>query len=408
VRQFGLLVASLEFCLIIIIEVPIHSMSIAMSDDFEVPSYHRRKQKQRVRVSHGDDGLRATKPQRSVNISKPPRFSHEPLRRITLVHDDDIHTLLQVDKEHFISGSKDCTVKLWTVNGDSVKNLYTPDASSYKRWVTCSAITNTGTVVCGFRDGSFRLWQDNFRSSQCWERHASAEFKSKQRNKNRVNCIVADGQDHILAGSAIEFSEWDVSQDPACIATHSVSANDWVYCIERLNVDKLLVVIGSNLETYTTTDQGRSWKRMHIHIDGNKQHRYQTAQGQQRPHISAIQRIRGSSLVACACFDGVLRWSDLEADVSPFKSQAHKGRVWTVLSVPSQEQQQVVTSGDDGCICFWDYRTRSKVKTISGHEGRVSQLMFVNDMQLLAASCPDNPHSSKAKGQFTYWDMRTL
>lgn len=395
--------------------------------DFTVPRYHQRQRRRSDKhqvtteaASHRKHNSAQLTQRRNEAECQATRTTtdidpvgekySEPGKTRYNVHSDDIHTLLQVDERHFVSGSKDCTVKLWSTQGDPVQTMYEPPPhqSSYRSWVTCSMKTSGNHVICGFRDGRLQMWGDNFQTLASATHTAIADkFKSKDRNHDRVLCMVEDGK-NILLGCPLGVCVWSLdalqSKSGGYMAVQRLTSNDWVYCIERISASHLALVLASNLEIYDASMSAitEKWRRQVIIIDNNRYHRDQ----RQRPHISAIQRV-GDSYMACACFDGVLRLADLCTPRVVSQRRAHRGRMWAVTKVLAEEQC-IATSADDACIRLWDCRTlpRAVCELQQRPHGRVSQLLALNPFELLAASCPDDPHNSETKGQFTFWDLR--
>ena len=105
------------------------------------------------------DGLEQRFSQLSL-AGKDPRL----LKRIPNVHNDDIHGLQLLPKDtfkdkqsRFLSGSKDGTVKLWSVDGDQELELLTSDKIDYKEWITSLSCYGK-RFQAGTREGVLYSW----------------------------------------------------------------------------------------------------------------------------------------------------------------------------------------------------------------------------------------------------------
>lgn len=324
-------------------------------------------------------------------------------------HTDDIHGLINIRPGIFASGSKDTTVKLWDIHNETQDTL-TPDYKrmGYQYWVTALAKVSDTTFARGTRDGFITIWDLDGKELNSFaytpSRASKDETHAKDRNKQRINVLCQNtfGDPNTFFTGTPKFLQlWDATSGKM-LKSWKAHANDWVYCIEPISYDSMIVVTGSMMDI---------WSQMDKKIPHTTPLIAEKREAKQRPHISAICRLESNrDLLACAFFDRSVRVVNIATQTvvqtycehNP-KKVAGKDRVWSVIEL---EPSCIASCADDATIKIWDLRQPKSVATLGGNPGRVSTLLKINDTQFISGSCPDDVFESKQKAQISFWDIR--
>ncbi len=323
-------------------------------------------------------------------------------------HTDDIHGLLNIRPGIFASGSKDTTVKLWDIHNQTQTTLPYARKKGYQYWVTALAKVSDHSFARGTRDGCITIWgfdgKELLSFAYTPSQTSKDQTRSKDRNKQRINVIARNsfGQQHTFFTGTPKFLQlWDATTGKL-LKYWKAHENDWVYCIEPLNLDKMIVVTGSQMDIWSQMDKERV-VTFPLIAEKRKE--------KQRPHISAIMRLESTSeLLACALFDTSVRVVNIETQKVVQTYREHnprnifgKDRVWSVIDL---QPNILASSADDATIKIWDLRAKQSVATLGGNPGRVSSLLKINDQQFISGSCPDDIRNSEQKAQISFWDIR--
>ncbi len=209
--------------------------------------------------------------------------------------------------------------------------------------------------------------------------NSQSHIRCKERNLNRVNVILPTAKEgQALIGLPTKLALVDCKTENILVQTQ-VSTNDWVYILEYLTSDVLLVAIGARL---VTIKLGPNCFRKGADIVKPSVHH-----GKQKAFISSVKRLSTSEF-ALAKFDGKVDLVDVETCSLINRFSGHSGRVWTVERIAPK----VITSGaDDGKLIIWDIRAKGPMRTLDLKNGRVSNLLSLNQNLLVSSSCPDRP-----------------
>ena len=322
-----------------------------------------------------------------------------PIRTIFNAHNDDIHGLISLPNEQFVSGSKDQTLKIWDWEGHCLQTINPSDSRyGYAYWITSLTSLDNGLWASGTRDGVVTVWdaEGNEQSSILYTL-PKAQYVCKERNKFRINCITQTNDTFLYTGTPKYIQLWNTSTEKM-VKYYKASENDWVYCIDLLdNSRDLLVVIGSQLEVWN----------LHKKTPVRTSLIEEDQSTQKRPHISAITRLEGdSNMVAAAAFDGTVKIVDISAQTVLATWEAHVGRVWSVINL---DRNTLASSADDAKIKIWDVRQFSSVATLSmQNPGRVSSLLRLDSTQFISASCPDDLRRTRQRASISFWDINKL
>lgn len=356
-----------------------------------------------------DQKVSAYKSEKDHMPSTPTGVTPTPTRVIINAHLDDIHGFLSLSPETFVSGSKDCTLKMWNTDGSLVKELSPEVAKAgkgYKYWITALTKLSESHWASGTRDGHMTIWNSNGEEklAMCYtpSSESKGKYVCKDRNKTRINCITPlpsrDVGRFFYTGTPKFVQLWD-GWNQRLVKYYKASENDWPYCIEVLENQDLLVVIGSNLE-YWGMNGFQPVKSSLIQEETGEHRRLQ------RPHISAITRLEGNSNhLASALFDGSVKVIDIPTKNLVRKYREHEDRVWSVINLTPES---FASSADDRTIKIWDIRQERSVKTIIGGSGRVSSLLKISANEFISGSCPDDLRRTTERANISFWDIRTI
>ncbi len=326
------------------------------------------------------------------------------------VHQDDIHGMIPVGANTFVTGSKDGALKLWNTAGKLVCEVWSPKTINYTGWITALAPFGSNHWMSGTRDGYIDLWQNNGEHSKNLSGYVAPTpgIKCKARNVERINCLAQDvtvGQYYV--GVPTRFSMYQIDQ-PESIDQCKTSQNDWVYCIRPLADRKVMVVTGPNLDIFTHNPKSHNWVKEGLVgeelIAGKRATR--SAQKQPRPFISDVVFLDGkTNLCALAVFGGAVIVFDIPTKTPMRIYKEHEKRVWQVVNI---RPDIFASSSDDRTIKIWDARLAQSVRTIGDHIGRVSTLLRMSDTLLISGSCPDDLKSARERARLEFWDIRML
>lgn len=333
------------------------------------------------------------------------------LKIVKNVHQDDIHCVASLADKTFVTGSKDGSIKKWNRDGTLVRLIVDPKKIDYTKWVTAIAPFDGENWLSGTREGKAYLWNNAGTASiDMLTKHAPLPSKKnpkcKARNAHRINCLAGftaqSKKAFFFAGWATQFSLHDATTCKRLRCTYT-SENDWVYAIQPLTPEALLVVTGCRLEVWGLKKGTYDWEMQNSLIAENRKL-------PQRPYISAITPLLNSAeKFGLAVFDGSVRVCDLEKKSIVFWGQEHIERVWTIENIA---RDCFASCGDDGFVKLWDVRSPPKsLWSLKGNEhakARVSILLNNGEHQLIGGSCPDDVKRSHDKAQFTFWDIRYI
>jgi WD40 repeat protein len=337
------------------------------------------------------------------------------IKKITNVHDDDIHGISFINKKNcLISGSKDTTIKLFDLNEDKIKEISTNNKNkSYERWVTAIDTFEDGSLVAGYRNG-FLLCKDpftgyTFTSGFINQLDKGGKKIYKQKNMQRitgVKCLRSGlWKDYsALIGVPEQFYHYNFETNKI-INSFSFLYPDWVYGFCQVNSNSVVVIHGCCLSLFKFIDDSKKqltkWEMFDEIVRNPK------IKQAQRPFISSVSSMDTEpeqKRVILSLFGGTTKVVNIETKQILHETHEHTGRVWQSAPLSPYEY---MSCADDAMIKIWDMRvSQNSIRTYGKHPGRVSALALLKDYYFVAGTCPENPHESLNKGEFYFYDIR--
>jgi WD40 repeat protein len=271
------------------------------------------------------------------------------------------------DGQLLASASYDETVKLWDCqSGRCVKTLH-----EHRAPVRSVAFSPCGAwLASGSADQSVRVWSP---SGDC--------RKTLQGYTNFVLSVAFSPDQTRLASTSTDHTVnlWDRASGQ-CVKTLQGHTN-WVWSL-AFSSDGHLLASGSldhtvglwNLET------GTDPKMLRGHTNW----------------VMSVAMSPDGETLASGSFDQTIRiWSRVTGGCQRIIMAQH--RIWSIAYSPDGE---VLASGNEDCaIQIWNPHTGQCLKTLSGHDLRVTSISFSPDGQTLASASDD--HTVKV------WDVKT-
>jgi len=321
------------------------------------------------------------------------------LHTIDNAHADDIHGLLTLDSDTFVSGSKDTTLKIWNRKGEMVQELSPNSSKSYQNWITALSSLSDNQWASGTRNGIVSIWDNAGKCLQNIELTNEAQKNCKERNNSRVCGLSRSVNDsHFYIGTPGSVLQCDL-KTRTITNEYFAHNNDWVYCIDPISAEKIMVVVGPVLELWDMTNNAPV--KTHIIKEGKSPKR-------SFGFISSIAAVNSLySQVAASFFDGSMRIYDTETSVllNCYNEHVINKRVWNVIKLA---ENQFATSSDDGSIKLWDIRQKKSTLTVQRNFGRVSSLLKLGADLLLSGSCPDDLKKTNERARIDFWDFRCI
>jgi WD40 repeat protein len=329
-------------------------------------------------------------------------LSSKVLATVSNAHWDDIHGLKLLSDGTFISGSKDNTIRKWTLEGELKRIIQDvePMGVDSQDWITAMGVLNDEYWISGERNGKVRLWNTAGEFIKYLPlKLPKQDHVSHKHNMRRVNCLVPGlnkSKPSFFTGFPTMFDEYNLIE--ARTATQAkVHNNDWVYCIHPLDENRNLVVIAGTLEI---------WKRSKEHWTREDTIVREPPKGRNtRAHISVLTPLHSSTnQFALGVFGGQVAIADLEQKKIVQEWREHRDNIW---AVENMDRNLLASSGDDGTIKLWDPRQAQSIRTITHDKRRVTALLCPKENLLVAGgSCHQNNFSNNGGATLYFYDIR--
>ncbi|KAL2624334.1 hypothetical protein R1flu_008579 [Riccia fluitans] len=240
------------------------------------------------------------------------------------------------DTGFFLSGSADCTIKLW-------------DPNSRTNSENCRATFNghTGPIRAIGSDRSRVVTGSDDHTVLVWDKNAGVLQEELKGHEARVNCVrILSGERVITAGYDGTARMWDVRTDQivSTLARHPTA----ILCLDFEESSEVLAVAGVDGEI--TIWDVRAGKKMHQLIG----------------HTSWIRALKmGRDVILSGSDDWTARMWSVSRGTCDSVLSCHKG---AVTSVELCKDEGVITGSADGMVRLWEREdgTLRSVKTVTG------------------------------------------
>ena len=339
------------------------------------------------------------------------------VKKVTNVHNDDIHGIVVLNEKYFVSGSKDTTVKLFSTSPVVMKKqLSIAPEASYGQWVTALDAFPDSSILIGHRNG-YLLCKSAF-NGKTYEAmrfpprdvHVKKEHQFyKPRNENRIMGIktlindVSGKSYTALIGTPEAFYHYDF-ESHSILGNYRFAKPEWVYGFAQVSANKVVTIHGANLSLF------------HYKIDAQNLSQWQCIsplvqepahkKDSQRPFISSVFSMEpgfDAKRLALSLFGGETKVIDIETSSELHANCEHQLRVWQTVPFSPNEY---ISCSDDATIKVWDIRRAKSVFTYENHPGRVSSVAVLEGMSFVAGTCADESFKDIHKGQFYFYDIR--
>lgn len=298
-----------------------------------------------------------------------------------------------------ISGSGDQTVRLWNNNGECIRVL-----QGHTSWVSSVAISPDGLVIAsGSEDQSVRLWDS--RTNHC--------LKVLQGYNSGVWSVAfsPDGQQLVSGGQDRLVHAWkiDAQKRPEQFNQGQLTAQpypghtSWIWSV-AYSPDGATLASGSEDSTI------RLWQ-ISPQQTFSHPHQQQILTG----HTHAVWSVAFSpdgAAIASGSLDGTLRLWERETGTCQHILHQHQSGVWSVAFAPQhplgKANCHLLASGSqDQTICLWEIGVSQQLptlsvkplKTLKGHTSWIRCIVFNPSGHLLASSSSD--------GTVKLWQVET-
>jgi len=319
-------------------------------------------------------------------------------------HDDDIHAILPL-QDGFVTGSKDGCLRKWSFEGRLLKRVYESYRVNYIQWITALGALDKNSWLSGTRDGLIDQWT----ARGVWEKSLAAPDKQakkyfcKERNLERILCFLPTGnKGGFFCGRPTQFSRHAASGEIS--KRFIMNDNDWVYAMRPLKERDLLVITGPELAYLRYVEKKDEYQRTVLISEKDEPQE----KDRSRLFISAMTPLEANAAhYGLAFFNGSVKVYDVACQKLVWQAQEHKDRVWTVENI---SPSVCASCADDGLIKLWDLRTSKKsilsITDNQKYKARVSVLLKIGDNKFVSGSCPDAVFNVPEKAQISFWDLR--
>ena len=310
-------------------------------------------------------------------------------------HHDSIECLVCLSNGRIVSGSVDCTLRIW--DDTTVKCLKT--LKGHTDTVTCISVLLDGRIVSGSKDDTLRVWDteneeclETFeghnnlitdisvlsdrrvvsgsydKTLRIWDTETGKCLKTPEGHSSHISGISVLPDGRIISRSWNDILRvWDI-ETGKCVKTIKGHTGD-IICITVLLDGR--VVSGSYDKTLRVwdTETGECLKRLEGHSN----------------LITAISVLPDGCIVS-GSYDKTLRVWNTETGECLKTLEGHTGYVACISVLPDG---RIVSGSLDDPIRIWDTETGACLKTLEGHTRYAACISVLPDGRIVSGSWDD-------------------
>jgi len=295
-----------------------------------------------------------------IQLNFVSNYKEKPHTDVVLI------VLLLPGEEYFVSGSRDNTIKLWSIqNNRCIRTM-----NGHTKWVTCiDYIHRTKKIITGSKDKCLKIW--NLESGQCEQTLIG--------HKQSIEKVIVydNGKRAISAGNDSNIILWNL-ETGQCERTIEAAHHGWITSLS---------LCGNILVSSANDGKFKIWDLENLDHEINSI----------KAHGSCINSIycHSSGYIITGGDDNLVKlWKDRKC-IKEFNPHNK-----LVSCVKFDSEQNYIFSGSYDCtIAISNIKTGETEKVLSGHRD------WINDISLFHS----NPYILTASSDYTIklWNVET-
>jgi F-box/WD-40 domain protein MET30 len=308
---------------------------------------------------------------------------------------------LQFDDRILITGSYDCTVKVWDLKTGQVLRTLT----GHTQGIRCLNFDESGRLVTGSMDGTIKLW--NWHTGQCCTTLATSHSRGIIGVHLAGNLLASGSADGNIAVHDLAsvkrviltgHTDWvnHVKIDPESRTLFSAS-DDTTVKLWDLDTNTCIKTFEGHagqvqqvLPLPPDFELDESDFAPHAHNDGSDTASLSSADARRSPTPEEPEarifpddpdRPSPPSYMLTGSLDGTIRLWHVPSGRCVHRFFGHVEGVWSLAA----DSLRLVSGAEDKTIKIWDPRTGKHERTLTGHTGAVN-CVGVSDSRLISGS----------------------
>lgn len=289
-------------------------------------------------------------------------------------NDEVVSVVVTPDGQHAISGSYDCTVKVWNLEtGEEIRTF-----SGHADWVNSIAVTPDGQrVISASSDKTLKVWDIK----------TGTEILTFFGHDGSVGSVVVspDGQ-RVISSSRLgtTYKEWDLKVWDLATGTEIRTLSGHGTTKVVISPDGKQAVAPCGDQTLKVLDLETGEEKYTISDHGGR-------------YVRDIAFTQNKSKIITADFDSTIKLWDLDTGEVVRTFVGHKSPVNTLAVIP--ETNQMISGSEDSTFKLWDLNSKVEIPIPSRHQHNVNSIEIIpNKNQAISYSQDDD---------LKVWDLET-